>query len=189
MGPYYLTALAAAFGPVARVVATTRRAQAERVIGSGPRAGTRFAVDVPTHVSALLDFASGPSATSIFSFDSPLGRQDFFEITGTEATLAVPDPNGFRGASRLRRAGDKEWTPVPASGSASGRGVGVLDLARAVRGGGPHRASGAGALHVVEAMTAIIEASQRSEFVPVGSAFEVPELLAPDWDPLARTLD
>jgi hypothetical protein len=38
-------------------------------------------------------------------------------------------------------------------------------------------------------MTAIIEASQRSEFVPVGSAFEVPELLAPDWDPLARTLD
>ena len=105
MGPYYLTALAAAFGPVARVVASTRQAVAERVIGAGPRAGSRFAVEVPTHVSALLEFAGGQAATSVFSFDSPLSRQDFFEITGTEATLAVPNPNNFTGESRLRRAG------------------------------------------------------------------------------------
>ena len=189
MAPYYLTALAAAFGPVSRVVATTRTAQAERVIGSGPRTGTRFAVDVPTHVSALLDFASGPTATSIFSFDSPLDRQDFFEITGTEATLAVPNPNNFSGESRLRRSGEKEWTPMPETGVAVGRGMGVLDLARAIRTGGPERSGGTGALHVVDVMTAVIRSAERSEFIALDTTFPTPEPLPLDWDPLASTLD
>jgi predicted dehydrogenase len=189
MGPYYLTALAAAFGPVTRVVATTRTARAERVIGAGPRAGTSFPVTVPTHVSALLDFGSGPAASSIFSFDSPLARQDFVEITGTEATLAMPNPNAFTGASRLRRAGETEWTVMPETGCAAGRGMGVLDLARAVRTGRPHRAGGAAALHVVDVMTAIIDSAQRSEFVTVSSDLALPEPLPADWDPLQRTVD
>ncbi len=188
MGPYYLTALAAAFGPVARVVASTRQAVAERVIGAGPRAGSRFAVEVPTHVSALLEFAGGQAATSVFSFDSPLSRQDFFEITGTEATLAVPNPNNFTGESRLRRAGSTEWTSVPASGAAVGRGMGVLDLARAIRAGRPHRATGEGAVHVVDVMTAAIESAGRGAFVPVATGFPVPEPLPEQWDPLALTV-
>ncbi len=189
MGPYYLTALAAAFGPVARVAAMGRMARSERVIGAGPRAGTRFAVTVPTHVSALLDFESGPSATSVFSFDSPLVRQGFVEITGTDATLAVPDPNSFSGQSRLRRSHAKEWTPVPESGTTVGRGLGVLDLARAIRTARPHRASGEGALHVVDVMSAIADSAQRAEFVSVNTAFPVPEPLPADWDPFARTVE
>jgi predicted dehydrogenase len=189
MGPYYLTALAAMFGPVTRVVATTRTGFAERTIGSGPRAGTRFPVRTPTHVSALLDFASGPAGSTIFSFDSPLTRQDFVEITGTEATLAMPSPNAFTGPSRLRRAGEKDWTVVAETGSAVGRGVGVLDMARAIRAGRPHRTGGAGALHVVEVLAAILESAGRGEFMPVASAFAVPEPLPLDWDPFARTVD
>src|SRR3546814_6034155 len=50
IGPYYLTALVQFFGPIARVQAVASMARAERVIGSGPRAGERFAVTVPTHV-------------------------------------------------------------------------------------------------------------------------------------------
>jgi predicted dehydrogenase len=188
MGPYYLTALAGAFGPVAKVAASARQARAERMIGSGPRAGTRFAVEVPTHVSALLEFAGGPAANTLFSFDSPLRRHDFFEITGTEATLAVPDPNTFGGSPRLRRNGEEEWTPVPESGAANGRGLGVLDMARAIRAGVPHRASGECALHVVEVMTAIASSARRGEFVPVGSTFAAAQPLPSDWDPHARTV-
>src|SRR5438270_237528 len=92
IGPYYLTALTALLGPATRVAATARRARAQRVIGSGPRAGTVFDVEVPTYVTALIDLAGGAAAASTFSFDSPLPRR-MIEITGTEGTLSVPDPN------------------------------------------------------------------------------------------------
>ncbi|HEY2675015.1 MAG TPA: Gfo/Idh/MocA family oxidoreductase [Rugosimonospora sp.] len=188
IGPYYLTALAAAFGPVTRVAATAQQAFAKRVIGAGPRAGTEFAVEVPTNVSCLLQFAAGQSATSIFSFDSPLSRQGFLEITGTEATLSVPDPNRFDGPLSLRRAGDEDWTPVDTRGASVGRGMGVLDMARAIRTGAPHRADAAGALHIVEVMAALTESAQRGQFVTVHSDFPIPAPLAEDWDPRQRTL-
>jgi predicted dehydrogenase len=188
LGPYYLTALAAAFGPVTRVAATARQAFTERVIGSGPRAGTRFPVEVPTHVAALLEYRDGPSVTSVFSFDSPLSRQGFFEITGTEATLRVPDPNRFDGPLSLRRAGEDDWTPVPTEGASAGRGMGVLDMARAIRAGAPHRVSAAGALHVVDVMTALTSSAQLGRFVTVDSPFPVPQPLPADWDPHQRTV-
>lgn len=183
MGPYYLTALAALFGPVTRVAATGGRAHAKRVVGSGPLAGTEFDVEVYTHVSALLEFAAGQSATVVFSFDSPLPRHDFLEVTGTEATLAAPDPNTFTGPVRLRRTGDGAWAEIAAVGSTAGRGIGVLDLVRSIRTGQPHRASGELALHVVDVMTAILESADHGRFVPVTSTFTPPTPLPEDWDP------
>ncbi len=188
LGPYYLTALAAALGPVDRVAASARQAFPEREIGSGPRAGTRFAVEVPTHVSALLEFTAGAAGNSVFSFDSPLRRHDFFEITGTEATLSVPDPNTFNGAPRLRRVGAEEWVTVPERGTTVGRGIGVLEMARAIRTGDQHRASGEMALHVVDVMTAISESADRGEFVAVESSCPTPKPLPEDWNPMDRTL-
>ncbi|NUT37143.1 MAG: Gfo/Idh/MocA family oxidoreductase [Hamadaea sp.] len=171
MGPYYLTALAAIFGPVVKVSAAARTGFAERVIGAGPRAGQRFAVTVPTHVSALLEYATGPLATVVFSFDSPLVRQNFLEITGTEATLAAPNPNTFAGPVRLRRAGDPDWAEVAVPDAESGRGIGVCEMARAIHEGRPHRASGELAAHVVDVMTAIEHAAGTGQPVAVSSTF------------------
>ena len=187
IGPYYLTALSSFFGPVRRVAAVARQGRAERVIGSGPRAGTRFPVEVPTHVTALLDFATGPSASCTFSFDSPLPRT-LVEITGTEATLSVPDPNRFSGELRLRRAGDEEWSELPVTGTDAGRGIGVLEMARALRAGVPHRASAELGLHVLETMAALSASAETGAFQEVGSACPAPEPLPEDWDPYAATL-
>jgi predicted dehydrogenase len=186
MGPYYLTALTAAFGPVARVAATARTARSERVIGSGPRAGTRFAVEVPTYVSALLEFAAGPAANMIFSFDAP-NRDLVFEVAGTASTLRVPNPNDFDGPSALLRTGDREWKEVPAEGTTAGRGLGVLEMARAIRAGVAHRASGERALHVVEVMTAAIESAKSGMFVDITSTVESVDPLPAGWDPFTRT--
>ncbi|MFI6512562.1 Gfo/Idh/MocA family protein [Streptosporangium sp. NPDC050855] len=183
MGPYYLTALTTLFGPARRVAAVGRRARDERVVGSGPRAGTRFPVEVPTHVTTLVEFAGGQAATMVFTFDSPLHRTGFIEITGTEATMRVPDPNTFGGEVRLRRAGDDDWTPVPTEGTEAGRGLGVLDMAEAVRRKRPHRATGELGLHVLDTMIAIAESAERAEFVEVGSGCPVPEPLPRGWDP------
>jgi predicted dehydrogenase len=59
MGPYYLTALVQLLGPIDRVYASGQISRAERTIGSGPRQGERFAVEVPTFVTAILRFVSG----------------------------------------------------------------------------------------------------------------------------------
>jgi len=185
LGPYYLSTLATLFGPATRVAAVGRRTRDARVIGSGPRAGTEFSVQVPTYISALAEYAGGEAATMLFSWESPLGRHGFVEITGTEATLAVPDPNRFDGDLRLRRAGDEDWTVIPSEGAAAGRGSGVVDMVRSIRRGQPHRASGEIAQHVLELMTAIERSADDSDFVPVESGFEQPDALPVDWDPYA----
>lgn len=187
MGPYYLTALVALLGSVGTVAATGRKARESRVIGSGPKAGNVFPVEVPTHVTALLEFRGGTGATTTFSFDSPLVRQSI-EITGTEATLLVPDPNNFDGELRLRRAGANDAEVLPASGTSVGRGIGVLEMARALRGGTAHRASGELALHVLDVMTAIAASAQGTMFETVPAWTEKLEALPEGWDPLEATL-
>ena len=187
MGPYYLTALVSLLGPVTRVAATARRGRDERVIGSGPKAGTVFPVAVPTHVSALLEFEAGMSASSAFSFDSPV-HSTFIEVTGTEGVLSVPDPNNFTGAVKVRGRGDKEWRELPVEGTAAGRGIGVLEMAQAIRGDRAHRADGALSQHVLEVMAGIFASSELGEFRTIGSTCSRPDPVAVDWDPRAATL-
>ena len=188
IGPYYLSLLATLFGPAARVAALGLRSRDQRVIGSGPKAGQVFGVDVPTHVAALIGYAAGPAASLVLSFDSPLRRHGFVEITGTEATLALPDPNFFDGDVRIRAAGADDWTVIPASGATAGRGLGVLDMARELRAGRPHRASGELALHVLETMEAMARSMASGSFEPMQTTFPVPATLEPGWDPFARTI-
>jgi predicted dehydrogenase len=157
MGPYYVTALVAVFGPVASVMADGSRLFDERALGAGPRAGQRFRVDVDTHVTALLRFASGVTATLLTSFDVAASRLPRFEVFGDEGTLAVPDPNTFGGPVTARRLGDDDWRDLPlVPGFADNvRGLGALEMMRASRDGVAPRASGELAVHVLEVLEAL----------------------------------
>jgi predicted dehydrogenase len=188
IGPYYLTTLVQTFGSIRRVAAFGSKSKETRVIGSGPKAGEEFAVTVPTHVSSILEFEGGESAQSIFSFDSPFQRAGFVEITGTEATIAFPDPNRFDGVVRICATGSDDWTTVPSFGSTASRGAGVLELARAIRAGRPHRAQGELAFHVLDAMASIAESIDTRAFVDVESSAAPVPALPEDWDPTAATL-
>lgn len=188
IAPYYLTALVQTFGSISRVAAIGSRSREQRVIGSGPKAGETFQVEVPTQVGALAQFADGGSAQSIFSFDSPKVRAGFIEITGTEATIALPDPNNFDGDIRISKPGSDDWTTVPCEGEITGRGVGVLDMARSVRAGVPHRASGEQAFHIVDAMVSMTESAERGEFVELVSTAPATDALPADWNPFTATL-
>lgn len=187
MGPYYLTALVQTFGPIARVSASSSTARSHRTIGSGPRAGTVFPVEVPTQHDALIEFESGATAVLVLSFESAI-RRTLLEITGTDAAAALPDPNGFDGATALFEPADGEPTLIPEAGPAFGRGMGVLDLARSIRAGVPERASGALAFHVLDAMISISEAAQSGAWVEVETTVERPRAVPSDWDPAAATL-
>jgi predicted dehydrogenase len=138
-------------------------------------------------VTAILDFETGAVAAGTFSFDSPLIRVGVVEIAGTEATLAAPDPNYFRGDIRVIKSGAHDWQPISVTGVEGGRGIGVVDMARAIRHGGQHRATGRLGLHVLDAMLATAESMDRHLFVPVESRMEATPPLPEDWDPTERT--
>ncbi len=195
IGPYYLTALVQLFGSVDKVAAVGSRGRAERAVQAGSRAGTVFDVSVPTHVSALASFVDGAVSQSVFSFDSPLTRMGYVEVTGTEGTMIIPDPNLFTGEVKITRAPafaalaeDPRWESVEVTGADAERGIGVLDLARAARTGGTPLASGQLGFHVLDTLVAIDEAITENRVVAVESRVDRVPLVAEDLDPYAATL-
>ena len=176
MGPYYITALIALLGPVARVSATTRTTFPTRTIGSKPRAGETIAVEVPTHHTAILEFAGGAVATLIASFDVAGGYPPHLELYGTTGHMRLPDPNTFGGPLHLRQD-EQGWAEVPldAGKTQNARGLGVEDMAAAIAEGRPHRASGELVFHVLDVMHAIEEAAAAGASIAVTSSCERPE--------------
>jgi predicted dehydrogenase len=180
MGPYYVTALVAMFGPVASVTAEATRMLAERVTATGPAAGRRFAVD--THVTALLRFVSGESATLLASFDVAASALPRFEVFGESGTLAVPDPNTFSGPVGVRGVEDEGWREVALVPGFSGetRGLGAAEMMHATRLGRVPRASGALAAHVLEVLEAALRSAATGARVAVASRPATPAPFDPD---------
>ncbi|MFD7119781.1 Gfo/Idh/MocA family protein [Streptomyces sp. NPDC059883] len=176
MGPYYLSALVHLLGPVITVTGAGSRPRDEREIGSGPRAGERFAVEVDTHVTGILRHANGALTTLVMSFDIQAARLPRIEVYGTEASLSVPDPNGFDGTVELHRgAGEWETLPVTAGYVGAGRGTGLADLAESLAEGRPHRASAELARHVLDVMLTLLDSARQGRALPVESVCRKPE--------------
>lgn len=176
MGPYYLTALVSLLGPVKRLCGSARVTFPERTITSEKKRGQKIAVEVPTHIAGVMDFANGAIGTLVTSFDVWAAEVPRIEIYGSEGTLSVPDPNTFGGPVRLRRAGEKEWSDVPlAFGFAeNSRGIGVADMAAAIERDRPHRASGDLAFHVLDIMDGFHDASREGRYYTPASTVERP---------------
>ncbi len=176
MGPYYLTALVSLLGPVQRVSGATRITRSQRTITSQPRYGEVINVEVPTHVTGLLDFAAGPIGTIITTFDVQASTLPWIEIYGTAGTLAAPDPNTFGGPVRLRLAADSEWKEIAVTRpyTENSRGLGLADMAEGIRTGRAHRANGELAYHVLDIMHAIHDASNEGRHVRLESTCERP---------------
>ena len=176
MAPYYLTALVNLIGPVRRVTGSTRITFPERTITSEARCGEKIKVEVPTHIAGVMDFANGAVGTIVTSFDVWSANVPCIEIYGTEGSLSVPDPNGFGGPVRVRRAGESDWREVPLSRpyADQSRGLGIADMAYAIRSGRRHRASGELAYHVLDVMHAFHDASRDGRHVELESTCERP---------------
>jgi predicted dehydrogenase len=170
MGPYYLTALVALLGPVRRVTGAARISFEERVVTAGQNYGMHIPVTTPTHVAGVMEFAAGPVATLVTSFDVWGANVPRIEIYGSEGSLSVPDPNTFGGPVRVHRY-DGEWGEVPLTHgfAENSRGLGVADMATAMRSGRPHRASGELAYHVLDLMHAFHDAAREGRHIELAS--------------------
>jgi predicted dehydrogenase len=179
MGPYYITDLIQLLGPVASVMGAATRPRQERIVGNGPLNGTAVPVEVSTHVAGMLEFASGAVVSILMSFDVPKHRHTPIEIYGTEGSLLVPDPNRFGGEVMLAKTGG-DWESQPLThGHSDGefRSIGVADMAAGILSGRPHRASGALALHALEAMEAFQKSSDEGRRVMLETTVERPAMI------------
>jgi predicted dehydrogenase len=178
VGPYYITALFQLLGPIRRVAAAGRASFTERTIRSEPLFGQTIPVNVPTFNVASFEFAADALASVMMSFDIWKHSLPFIEIYGSQGTLKVPDPNMFGGPVTIWLKTEGEWRDVPLAYSADvGRGIGVADMAYAIRQGIPHRARGDVAYHVLEVMQAVQRPSETGSFMTMESQPEKPDLL------------
>lgn len=179
MGPYYLTALVSLLGPVSHVMGSARVTYPQRIITSEPKKGKVIDVEVPTHVTGLLSFRDGATATIITSFDVWSSQLPRIEIYGSEGSLSVPDPNTFGGPVLLKRAGAAEWSEIPLSHGfgTNSRGVGVADMIRQIQTGGRTKADMTLAYHVLDVMHAIHDSEAEGRRVAIESTCERPEAM------------
>ncbi|MFN2228274.1 MAG: Gfo/Idh/MocA family oxidoreductase, partial [Anaerolineae bacterium] len=180
-GPYYLTALINLLGPVGRVTASARKTWEMR-----EDAGTMVEVHAPTHVAGVLDFSNGAVCTVILTADVYGTGLPHIEIYGSEASLRCIDPNNFGGTLYLRRADSPDLIPVESEYgyNENSRGVGVADMAAAMRSGRAHRANGDVAYHVIDIVNAFHDASRENRHVELASTCERPAPLPAglaDW--------
>jgi predicted dehydrogenase len=176
MGPYYLTTLAALIGPFRRVTGSAQITWPER-----PFDRPEYPVQTASHVVGVIDHQNGAVSSIITTTDVWSTGLPFVEIYGETGSLNVPDPNTFGGPVRLRRPGETTWTDVPIEHSytVNSRGLGLADMARAIRLGRPHRASGDLAYHVLEAMQGFHDASREGRHVEIASRYTQPKNLPP----------
>jgi predicted dehydrogenase len=197
VGPYYIGALVNLLGPVQRVQAQASSGFAERIVtAKGPREGHRIAVETPTTVMALLDFAAGAQVTLAMSWDVWKHGHPAIELYGTEGSMRVPDPNFFGGNIEFTTR-DGEWQTEDSSAMSFGqpnwrspswpatrpmqanyRCLGLAELARSVTEGTAHRSNGRLALHVLEVMYAILQAAETHATIEVGTQIVRPPALS-----------
>ncbi len=193
LGPYYIGALVNLLGPITKVHALTSIGLPERVVTTaGPRTGDRIKVETPTTVMALLQFAAGAQISLAMSWDVHRHSHPGIELYGSDGSMRVPDPNFFGGTVEFTE-GAGDWQGADSSGMVFGkpnwrspnwpatradqanyRCLGIAELARSISHGTPHRSSGKLALHVLEAMYAILQSGESGSPVDVGSPIDRP---------------
>lgn len=201
LGPYYLTAMVSLFGPVTKSAAFTKRTFDARMIESQPRHGEMMPVDVDTHVCGTLAFANGVVGSMMMSFDVWDSQLPRLEIYGEEGTISIPDPDPTDGTNifggpvyyktretarwnyRPRVQGLDEWAAAENRHgfNEDSRGLGLADLAYAVRDGRPQRASGEMAFHVVDVMMGMLDSAVSGQYSVPESTCKMPSPLPEDF--------
>ena len=153
IGPYYFASLLTLIGPAISVSASAKTTFKERVITSQPLRGRKIKVEIPTHLTGVVEFGGGVLATVTMSYDVWPHHLPLLEVYGTEGSLSCPDPNHFTGEVLLWTQATKEWRKIsPPETDRVERGCGLVDMAYGILQCRPHRMSGEMGLHGVDIM-------------------------------------
>lgn len=132
-------------------------------------------VEVDTHVTSIIEFASGVLGTFICRFGIWANRLPAIEIYGSLGTLSLPRPYRYDGAVEARLYDEEDWRTldptvplIRAHSTEKVRGLGVVDSVESI-GGGPHRTNAGLAFHTLEILEAMESSNARREFLVINS--------------------
>lgn len=202
MAPYYLSAIVSLLGPIETIAAFAAQAAGTRRVYTGPNAGDTIPVETPTHYTAILRLVSGVVVNLNVSFDIYKSSLPMFEIYGDGGTLAYPDPNFGGGTPRVYRK--EQYTDLAYRDDEEAaarkqkfydlpelfprvkdysRGIGVLDLAKAIEAKTENRANGPLIMHITEALEGLLKSSRTGEFYHMTTSCQRPRPIAPGGYP------
>lgn len=198
MGPYYLSAIVSLLGPIESIASFNTKGNETRHIYIGREAGTNIKVETPTHYTSILRLKSGVVVNLNISFDIYKSNLPMFEIYAEGGTLTYPDPNFGGGTPTVYRK--EQYTDIiyqKTEGALArkdkfyelpelyprikdySRGLGVVDLAKAIEANSNNRANGSLIMHITEAIEGIMKSSENHEFYKMKTTCERPEPLRP----------
>lgn len=145
MAPYYLSALVNLFGSASAVSGLSRLSHVTPLLDTSAifaSCSIRFKGDVLC-------------ALTLRYGDTPSSEVPILQVFGTEGVLCLPNPDTFSAIARWRSHDELAWHRVTEAQESSSRGsnlrgIGVVDMAQAIRHGRAARAAPDVALHVVE---------------------------------------
>ena len=174
-GPYYIGALLTLLGPITRVSAL-----GDKLPLPDPNApGSTFLPATPSHAAAALQFASGATGTLGMSADA-LMYDSSIEIIGSQGRLSLPDPNKFEGSVTVRdyQSGERQLENL-FDFDGKHRGVGVADMALALREKRPRRIDTDLVVHSTEVLVSILESIRTGKTVSLTTTCQRPAPMSP----------
>lgn len=152
MGCYYLMALINILGPVRRVCGFSQiREPDSRVYANpaNPDYGKVMQIETPNNLAGTLEFECG-TLCNILTTSESVGHNHFM-LFGTEGQMSLGDPNEFGDAPVVTTKASAGVTmPLTHAYRDNSRGLGVCDLAYALRNGRKPRCSAKRAYHMFE---------------------------------------
>lgn len=202
LGGYYIHNMINLLGPVRRVSGFGGNLNPDRFFSNPhhPKYKEAFHVETETTLAGTLEFENGCVGTILFSSDS--SNFDSFSIQGTDAALVMFHPNWYSGDLTLRRIGS---APAPMFAPPSpplqhgaivrgvvseyklpmlhgylenNRGIGLADMAYALRNNRKPRIDSELGYHAFEIVQGILESSRTGQIYEMTSRCERPKMIA-----------
>ncbi|MFA6813164.1 MAG: Gfo/Idh/MocA family oxidoreductase, partial [Bacteroidaceae bacterium] len=180
--------IVAMFGSVKSVYAVSGKGFSKRKKYIGKQVGREFSVDIPTFYSFIIKTKCGVIVTMNMSFDIWKSTLPLFEIYGTKGTMTVPDPNHHGGTPEIYRKeqklekcfgndnpSDDHFYKIPELEQDVGeyvRGMGVANLATAIKNNTQNTANVELAIHVLEIMTGVMESAATGEAYQMKTCYD-----------------
>ena len=186
LGPYYLTALIQLFGSVKSVTALADIRFPRKTDGE---TGKEFELDRASTVASALSFENGLVATLIATEDTH-GYYPSIEVCGSKGKMRLSDANYYgKPIEVTTRSETRTINPSSEDGFVSeGRGLGVAEMAIALREGKESRVNDRLLYHILEVMLAVYESSDTGRKISIESIAPLPEPLSDkEWKKILGT--
>ena len=176
VGIYSITALLSILGPVTEVSGVTRMRKPERQNFALENFGEPFQIECENLMAGTLQFESGTVGNVLFDSNSifTIPERPVLTLHGTMGILYMADPDHFGGEVKVIVKGGNEPFVMQQSHAFTEeyRGLGVAEMAWAMRQGRKNRASKEMAYHALDILHSIVKSSETGSNQKLKSTFE-----------------